>query len=49
MLQQKHFHVPTPIDFKGYNAEMGFPFWSSEPYTYSVSMLALAQYNNLIS
>jgi hypothetical protein len=49
MLKQKHFNVLTPIDFKGYNVEIGFPFWSSEPYTYAVSLLALSQYNNLIS
>lgn len=47
MLKQKHFNVMTPVDFRGYNSEMGFPFWSSEAYTYAVSLLALAQYNNL--
>ena len=47
MLKQKHFNVTTPIDFEGFNSN-AFPFWSSEPYTYSVSLLALAQYNNLI-
>lgn len=47
MLKQKHFNVITPVDFEGYNKAQGFPFWSSEPYTYAVSLLALAQFNNL--
>jgi hypothetical protein len=49
MLKQTHFNVTTPIDFKGYNAEIGFPFWSSEPYTYAVSLLAISQFCNLNS
>lgn len=49
MLQQKHFGQKTPLDFHGYNIKGGyFPFWSSEPYTYAVSLLALSQFNNLI-
>lgn len=48
LLKQKHFGVQTPIDFAGYNTKGNFfPFWSSEPYTYAVSLLALSQYNNL--
>ncbi|CAF0912293.1 unnamed protein product [Brachionus calyciflorus] len=48
MTQQPHFGVTTPIDFVGYNVkENVFPFWSSTPYTYAVSLLALSQYNNL--
>ena len=48
LLKQKHFGHLTPLDFHGYNKLTdAFPFWSSEPYTYSVSLLALAQYNNL--
>lgn len=48
MINQTHFNVSTPTTFQGYNVPGGeFPFWSSQPYTYSVTLLALAQYNNL--
>ncbi|CAF0987485.1 unnamed protein product [Rotaria sordida] len=48
MISQKHFNVSTPTTFNGYNVPGGeFPFWSSQPYTHSVTLLALAQYNNL--
>ena len=48
MINQTHFNVSTPTTFKGYNAhQVEFPFWSSQPYTYSVTLLALAQSNNL--
>jgi hypothetical protein len=48
MISEKHFNVSTPTTFNGYNVPGGeFPFWSSQPYTYSVTLLALAQYNNL--
>lgn len=48
MVKQKHFNVSTPIDFIGYNVKENiFPFWSSTPYTYAVSLLALSQFNNL--
>lgn len=48
MLNQKHFGFDTPIDFHGYNTKENiFPFWSSTPYTYAVSLLALSQYQNL--
>ncbi|ESO84294.1 hypothetical protein LOTGIDRAFT_236277 [Lottia gigantea] len=49
MLTEKHFGVPTPTTFKGFNSgstQDFFPFWSSEPYTYATTMLALAQSNN---
>jgi hypothetical protein len=47
-LKQTHFGLPTPLDFHGYNVKQNmFPFWSSEPYTYAVSLLALSQYNNI--
>lgn len=49
MLKQQHYHHVTPIDFQGYNKEIGFPFWSSEPYTHAVTLLALAQFNNLMN
>lgn len=48
MINQTHFSIPTPTTFHGYNVPQGeFPFWSSQPYTYSVTLLALAQFNNL--
>ena len=48
MLKEQHFGVNTPIDFEGYNLKDNFfPFWASQPYTYAVSLLALAQFNNL--
>jgi hypothetical protein len=48
MINQKHFNVSTPTTFEGYNARGSeFPFWSSQPYTHSVTLLALAQFNNL--
>lgn len=47
-LHQMHFNYSTPIDFHGYNTKDNvFPYWSSEPYTYSCALLAFAQYNNL--
>ena len=48
-LKQMHFGESTPIDFYGYNVKDNFfPFWSSEAYTYSVTLLALSQFNNLV-
>lgn len=47
LLRENHFNLgPTQIDFNGYNSG-AFPFWSSEPYTHAVTLLALSQYNNL--
>lgn len=44
-LKEKHFGSPVPVDFPGYNAPLWFfPFWSSEPFTYAASLLALTQY-----
>lgn len=47
MLKKKHFGYYTPIDFRGYNTGKrlleGFPFWSSDSFTYSSSLLALTQ------
>ena len=49
MLTETHFNVSTPTTFNGYNVRQGeFPFWSSQPYTHAVTLLALAQWNNLI-
>jgi hypothetical protein len=48
LLTQTHFGAQTPIEFQGYNTVGNiFPFWSSEPYTYAVALLALAQYQNI--
>ena len=48
MLKMKHFNQTTPLDFHGYNIDEGYwPFWSSEPWTYASSMLALSQYRSL--
>lgn len=45
---KKHFGQELPLDFHGYNSKgNGFPFWSSEPFTYAVSLLALSQYYNI--
>ena len=47
-LKKKHYGRDVPLDFHGYNTKGNeFPFWSSEPYTYAVSLLALAQYYNI--
>ncbi|XP_041377659.1 uncharacterized protein LOC121390025 [Gigantopelta aegis] len=49
MFNQPHFGVKTPTKFHGYNTGSGFfPFWSSDAYTYSVTMLALAQFENTV-
>ncbi|CAF1219036.1 unnamed protein product [Rotaria sp. Silwood1] len=48
MISEKHFNRSTPTTFSGYNVPGAeFPFWSSQPYTHAVTLLALAQYNNL--
>ncbi|XP_060072158.1 uncharacterized protein LOC132552031 [Ylistrum balloti] len=39
----------SPIDFPGFNhQDRYFPFWSSEPYTYAVTMLALSTFSNIV-
>ncbi|XP_033764341.1 LOW QUALITY PROTEIN: uncharacterized protein LOC117345375 [Pecten maximus] len=41
--------IRSPIDFPGFNNQKNyFPFWSSEPYTYAVTMLALSTFNNIV-
>ncbi|KAK6175567.1 hypothetical protein SNE40_014002 [Patella caerulea] len=46
---ETHFGRKTTTTFSGYNSGSGyFPFWSSEPYTYATSMLALSQFNNIV-
>ncbi|KAL5014184.1 hypothetical protein ScPMuIL_008454 [Solemya velum] len=51
-LQKKHYGFYTPQVFHGYNADdpvgLVFPFWSSEPYTYASTLLALSSYLNVI-
>ena len=46
LLKKTYFGYDVPIDFPGFNAPttFEFPFWSSEPLTYSASLLALTQY-----
>lgn len=48
LLSQRHFGEKTPIDFPGFNPRGSstgfFPFWSSDAYTYSTTMLAFAKY-----
>jgi hypothetical protein len=47
LLKKKWFGRKSPIDFHGYNNYPDYwPFWSSEPYTYVTSMLALAKFSN---
>ena len=47
-LKEKHFGKEAMVDFLGYNSG-SFPFWSSEPFTYASSMLALARYRALVT
>lgn len=47
-LKKQHYGRDVPIDFHGYNVKGNeFPFWSSEPYTYAVALLALSQLENI--
>ncbi|GAB1602210.1 Hypothetical predicted protein [Argonauta hians] len=40
-------NMTTPMEFKGFNADDSvFPFWTSEPYTYATTLLALSHYRN---
>ena len=50
MLMAGHYGYFTEVDFHGYNAGMSdsFPFWSSEPLTYSSALLALTQYRHYL-
>ena len=49
MLKQPHFGMKTPMTFDGFNSEAGdfFPFWSSDAFTYALTMVSLAQYENI--
>ncbi|RUS77973.1 hypothetical protein EGW08_014282 [Elysia chlorotica] len=48
LMQVKHYGVPTPQDFHGYNTVDGFfPLWTSVPYAYSTAMLALSRFNQI--
>lgn len=51
MLKRPHFGKMTPMAFDGYNSEAGgfFPFWSSDAYTYSVTLLVLSEYDSIKS
>jgi len=46
MVQQSWGNMPTPTIFHGYN-NASFPYWSSKPLTYSISILALSKYTIL--
>ncbi|XP_059145509.1 uncharacterized protein LOC131932596 [Physella acuta] len=49
MLNQTHFGQPTPITFNGFNDPTTFfPFWSSAPYTYSTTLLAVSRFSNIV-
>ena len=49
LLKRKWFGRTSPIDFHGYNNYPDYwPFWSSEPYTYVTTMLALAKFSNTV-
>ncbi|KAL5016712.1 hypothetical protein ScPMuIL_006301 [Solemya velum] len=49
-LQKKHFGYDTPLEFHGYNSDNGLPFpiWTSEPYTYASTLIALTSYLNAV-
>ncbi|XP_021367900.1 uncharacterized protein LOC110459787 isoform X2 [Mizuhopecten yessoensis] len=51
MLKVPHFGVMTPTDFPGFNDPTEphgfFPFWSSDSYTYSATLMALSKYTNI--
>ena len=49
MLKRPHFGKMTHMTFDGYNSEPRgyFPFWSSDPYTYSMTLVVLSQYQNI--
>ena len=46
LLEKKCYGSNVPMDFPGFNVPdaPAFPYWSSEPFTYSASLLALVQY-----
>ncbi|RUS91473.1 hypothetical protein EGW08_000797 [Elysia chlorotica] len=50
LLGRKQFGLPVPRDFHGFNADHTkyMWIWDSEPYTYSVTLLALAKYRSLV-
>lgn len=40
-------NMTTPMEFHGFNEEQSvFPFWTSEPYTYATTLLALSHFQN---
>uniref|UniRef100_A0A0B7B8E5 Uncharacterized protein n=1 Tax=Arion vulgaris TaxID=1028688 RepID=A0A0B7B8E5_9EUPU len=50
MLNTLQFGKPTPTVFKGFNhPDFGDKlFWSSDPYTYTVTLLALSRYREIV-
>eukprot|EP01016_Furgasonia_blochmanni_P052008 TRINITY_DN8250_c0_g1_i8.p1 TRINITY_DN8250_c0_g1~~TRINITY_DN8250_c0_g1_i8.p1 ORF type:complete len:654 (+),score=154.63 TRINITY_DN8250_c0_g1_i8:86-1963(+) len=47
MKKKKYFTKDVPLEFKGFNTGIPFPFWSSPAITYSMSMLAFAKFINI--
>ncbi|CAI9741459.1 Hypothetical predicted protein [Octopus vulgaris] len=40
-------NMTTPMEFHGFNEDQSvFPFWTSEPYTYATTLLALSHFQN---
>ena len=48
MLKQEYFGRNVTVDFHGYNREGSLLFWSSAPFSYASSLLALTQYRALL-
>ncbi|GFR75110.1 hypothetical protein ElyMa_005769800 [Elysia marginata] len=50
LLDNDQFGQPVPRDFHGFNADHTkyMWYWDSEPFTYSVSLLALAKYSSIL-
>ena len=50
LLGKEQFGHPVPRDFHGYNADHTkyMWYWDSEPFTYSVTLLALAKYTSIV-
>ena len=51
LLESDLFGEPVPLHFHGYNADHAkyMWYWDSEPFTYSITLLALAKYKSLLS
>ena len=50
MLKLPHFGMKTPMTFDGYNSDPDFfPFWSSDAFTYGMTLVTLSQFEKLES